>query len=416
MPRLHCRVACALLLTLAAGAGVAFAEDWPQFRGPTGQGLSTATNVPVEWDTSRNVAWKTPIPGRGWSSPVLAGGRVYLTTATGDDASPSLRAICVEALTGDVLWDTEVFRPDRKQAAVKHKKNSQASPTPIVTSDRLYVHFGHLGTAALDLSGNVLWRQVVEHPPAHGNGGSPVLVGDLLVFNCDGVTDPFVVALDAKSGEVRWRTPRNTPAKQQFSVATPQVIEVGGAQQVVSPASGFVGGYDPASGRELWRVRYGKGYSVVPRPAFANGILVVCSGYDSATTFAIRPEGANGDVTASHVVWQHKKGTPNTPSPLIVGDELYLVSDNGIASCTDLATGKVHWTQRLDGNFSASPVAAEGRVYFQNEDGVGYVIKAATSFEQLAENDLGEPSLASYAVTDGALFIRTDKHLWKIAR
>jgi outer membrane protein assembly factor BamB len=413
-------ILCALLLTLIAPAdapAAAAAEDWPQFRGPTGQGVSTASNVPVEWDASKNVAWKTPVPGRGWSSPVLAGGRVYLTTAVGDDANPSLRALCVDASNGKVLWDTEVFQPEPKQAKVKHKKNSQASPTPIVSGDRLYVHFGHLGTAALDLSGNVLWRKVVEHPPAHGNGGSPVLVGERLVFNCDGVTDPFVVALDAKTGDARWRTPRNTPAKFKFSVSTPQIIEVDGAQQVVSPASGFVGGYDPASGRELWRVRYGNGYSVVPRPAFAHGILVVSSGYDGETTFAIRPAGAKGDVTGSHVVWQNKKGTPMTPSPLAVGDELYLVSDKGIASCTDLRTGKVHWTHRLDGNYSASPVAAEGRVYFQNEEGVGCVIKAAkSSFELLAENELGEPSLASYAVTDGALFIRTDKHLWKIAR
>ena len=191
---------------------------------------------------------------------MLAGGQRYLTTATGDDASPSLRAICVDASSGKVLWDTEVFKPAPTQAKVMHKKNSQASPTPVVAGDRLYVHFGHLGTAALDLSGKVLWKQVVEHPPAHGNGGSPVLVDDLLIFNCDGVTDPFVVALDAKSGEVRWRTPRNTPVKMPV-LRGDAAGHRGGRrrEQVVSPASGFVGGYDPASGRELWRVRYGEG-------------------------------------------------------------------------------------------------------------------------------------------------------------
>ena len=393
------------------------AEDWPQFRGPTGQGISTATNVPVEWSATKNVAWKVPIPGRAWSSPVYVDGKLYLTTAVGDaKSSVVLRAMCLDANDGKALWDAELFTPSPKDLRGKHEKNSHASPTPIVADGRMYAHFGHLGTAALDLSGKVLWRQTVAFPAAHGNGGSPVLVGDLLIFNCDGVADPFVVALDANSGDVRWRTPRNIKVKYPFSVATPQVIEVHGTQQVVSPASGFVGGYDPASGRELWRVRYGKGYSVVPRPAYAHGILVVSSGYDSETTFAIRPAGASGDVTGSHVVWQNKKGTPTTPSPLVVGEELYLVSDKGIASCTDLQTGKVHWTHRLDGNFSASPVAAEGRVYFQSEEGVGYVIKAAKSFELLAENDLGEPSLASYAIADGALFIRTDKHLWKIAR
>jgi outer membrane protein assembly factor BamB len=406
----------ATALLLLATTTLARGEDWPQFRGLTGQGISTAMNVPIEWDTSKNVAWKTEIPGRAWSSPVLAKGRLYLTTATGEQTSPSLRAMCVDANSGKVLWDTEVFHPDAKQAGVMHKKNSQASPTPVVTDDRLFVHFGHLGTAALDLSGKVLWRQVVAHPPAHGNGGSPVLVNGLLIFNCDGTKDPFVVALDASSGEVRWRTPRNTPAKMQFSVATPHPIDVNGAKQIVSPGSGFVAGYAPADGREIWRVRYGEGYSVVPRPAFADGLVLVSSGYTTPIMFAIRPEGAKGDVTKTHVAWQNKKAAPATPSPLIVGDELYLVADNGIAGCFDLHTGKQHWTERLDGNFSASPVFAEGRIYFQNEEGVGYVVRAAESFELLAENDLQERSLASYAVTDGTLFIRTEKHLWKISR
>jgi outer membrane protein assembly factor BamB len=176
-----------------------------------------------------------------------------------------------------------------------HSKNSPASATPVVTADRLYVHFGHMGTAALDLSGKVLWRQTsVTYPPVHGNGGSPVLVGGLLVFNCDGAKDPFVAALDAGSGEVRWKTPRDTPAKSKFSFSTPLVIEVEGRAQLVSAASGFVGGYDPADGRELWRVRYGEGYSVVPRPVYSHGLLFVSSGFDSPVLYAIRPAGRRG--------------------------------------------------------------------------------------------------------------------------
>jgi outer membrane protein assembly factor BamB len=281
----------------------------------------------------------------------------------------------------------------------------------------MYVHFGHMGTAALDLSGKVLWKKVVQYPPAHGNGGSPVLVNGLLVFSCDGVKDPFVIALDAGTGDERWRTPRNTHAKRTFSVGTPQAIVLDdGRAQIVSPASGFVGGYDPKDGREIWRVRYGEGYSVVAQPAYAHGLVVVSSGYDSAQTFAIRVNGApGGDVTKTHVAWQSRRNAPNTPSPLIVGDELYMVADNGIATCTDLRSGKVHWSERLQGNYSASPIAAEGRIYFQNEEGLGSVVKASTSFQLLAENDLGEPSLASYAVTDGTLFIRTEHHLWKIS-
>jgi len=409
-------IICWLLATVSK-RGLA-AEDWPQFRGPRGQGMSTATAVPVEWGPRKNVAWETAIPGKGWSSPVLAAGRVYLTTAIGDPgASVSLRTLCVDASNGKILWNVEVLRPDASQTRAIHQKNSLASSTPLVAGERLYVHFGYLGTAALDTAGNVLWRQTgLRYPPVHGNGGSPILVGDALIFNCDGGRDPFIVALDANSGQVNWRTTRNLPVRAPFSFSTPLLIDAGGQQEVISPASGFVGAYDPSDGHELWRVRYGEGYSVVPRPVFARGLLFISSGFDNPEIYAIRPDGARGDVTSSHVAWTHRKGAPTTPSMLVVGEELYCVSDAGIATCTDAASGKVHWTHRFDGGFSASPVSAENRIYFQNETGVGYVIEAGKTFRLLAENHLGERSLASYAVTDGTLFIRTEKHLWRIGK
>jgi outer membrane protein assembly factor BamB len=413
-------VACLLALAVAPvpAARAAAANDWPEFRGPTGQGLSAAKGVPVEWDEKTNVAWKVPVPGKGWSSPVLAGGRVYLTTAVDEEGATVLRAMCLDAADGKVVWDAEIFRPDPKALGAIHPKNSPASATPVVTADRLYCHFGHLGTAALDLAGKVVWRQEsLRFAPVHGNGGSPALVnGDTLVFTCDGVPDPFLAALDATTGDVKWKTPRNAPTERPFSFATPLAIEVGGKTQVVAPASGMTAAYDPATGKELWRVLTGTGYSVIPRPAFAHGLLFVSSGYDAAVLYAIKADAAAaGDVSKTHVAWQTGKGAPNTPSAVVVGDEVYFVSDLGIATCADARTGKVHWTERLDGAFSASPVAAERRVYFQDEDGGGFVVRASTSFELLAENDLGERSLASYAVTDGALFIRTEKHLWKIA-
>lgn len=405
----------ALLVFLISSASLA-AEDWPQFRGPTGQGISTATHVPVEWGPTKNVAWKVPIPGKGWSSPVLANEKIYLTTAVGDPGRPvSLRVLCMEAASGKPLWDVEALRPEPSLTAAKHQKNSLASSTPLVSGDRIYAHFGHLGTAALDTSGNVLWRQTgLIYPPVHGNGGSPILVGDTLIFDCDGGQDPFIAALDARTGQVKWRTPRNQPVRAPFSFSTPLLIDVDGRQQVISPASGFVGAYEPANGSELWRVRYGEGYSVVPRPVFADGLLFISSGFDSPSLYAINPAGARGDVTDSHVVWKTRKGVPTTPSMLALGDELYFVSDAGIATCADARTGKVHWTHRFDGGCSASPVAAENRIYFQNETGTGYVIEADKKFHPLAENSLGERSLASYAVTDGALFIRTESHLWRI--
>ena len=394
----------------------AAAQDWPQFRGPTGQGMSTAKGLPIEWGETKNIAWKAEIPGQGWSSPVLSENKLYLTSAVSSGGPVSLHALCLDAKEGTILWDKEVLRPDPVAVKAMHKKNSPASATPIVTKDKLYVHFGHLGTAALDLSGKILWTQTtLKYSPVHGNGGSPMLLGDQLIFSCDGGAAPFLVALDAATGTVKWKTPRNTPAKRTFSFCTPLVIDVDGVTQVISPGSGFVGGYEPATGHELWRVRYAEGYSVVPRPVFAHGLLFISSGFDSAVLYAIKPEGAKGDATEMNVAWKNRQGAPKTPSMLVVGDELYYVSDEGMATCADARTGETHWTHHFNGGFSSSPIFAEGRIYFQNEGGVGFVVKAEKTFSLLSENDLGERSLASYAATDGALFIRTDKHLCKIS-
>jgi hypothetical protein len=389
--------------------------DWPSFRGPTGQGLSTATNVPVRWSATDNVDWKSSIPGSGWSSPILAGNRLFLTTALEDGNALSLQALCLDSESGDILWNREVFHHPRADLPRTHSKNSQASPTPLVQGNRLFVHFGHLGTAALDLSGTVLWRQTeINYSPVHGNGGSPALIDDLLVFSADGGSDPFLVALAADDGSIRWRTPRNTHARSKFSFSTPLVIQMDDATRIISPTSGFVGAYAPEDGREVWRYRYDQGYSVIPRPVFAHGLLFVSSGYDRASVHAIRAGQARGDITETHLAWQTSRGAPNTPSMLVIGDEIYFVSDGGIATCADARTGRMYWNERLGGDFSASPIHAEGRVYFQNESGVGFVVKAARDFEVLAENDLKERTLASLAVTDGALFIRSASHLWRI--
>jgi outer membrane protein assembly factor BamB len=392
-------------------------EDWLEFRGPSGLGIAADGSYPTDWSTTKNVAWKEPIPGRGWSSPIVCRGRVFLTTAVPVQGSAnhdqSLRALCLDGKTGKVVWDHEVFVLDGKKAPPIHGKNSHASPTPVTDGRRLFVHFGHQGTACLDLDGKVLWRSTeVTYQPVHGSGGSPVLVDDALVFSCDGSDKQFVVALDCQSGKLLWQTDRKCTYYKKFSFSTPLVIEVKGRKQVVSAGSGAVCAYDPATGREIWRVRY-DGYSVVPRPVFGHGLVYVSSAFERATLLAIRPDG-QGDVTETHVAWTIGKGAPHNPSPLLVGDELYLVSDQGLASCLDAVTGKVHWQERLGGTYSASPLYAGGKVYFQDEAGTGVVVKAGTRFERLAQNALDEPALASYAAADGALFIRTEKHLYRI--
>lgn len=407
-----------LILVVALGFATAAtrAGDWPEFRGPTGQGTTTAKKVPLEWSATNNVAWKQAVPGQGWSSPVLHRGRLYLTTAVLPGAETggklSLRALCLEAKSGKIVWNQEVFAKDAVPGI--HSKNTHASATPVIEGGRLYLHFGHHGSACLELNGKTVWTQTsLTYQPIHGNGGSPVIAGNALIYSADGGGDPFVAALDKRDGKVLWKVARETPAKKKFSFSTPLVLKVNGQEQVISPGSGAVCAYDPKDGREVWRARYGEGYSVVPRPVYGHGMIFISSGFDRPVAMAIRT-GGQGDVTDSHIAWTLTKGAPNTPSLLLAGDELYMLSDAGIASCVDARTGTVHWQERVVSSSSSSPIYAEGRVYFQDEAGLTVVVKAGKTFEKLASNALGERTLASCAVDDGTLYIRAENHLYKI--
>ena len=402
----------AILISLASVPSLA--ADWPQFRGPLGDGHSSEKNLPTEWSETKNIAWKKEIPGKGWSSPALVKGRLYLTTAVLSETILSQRALCLSAKDGQPIWNVEIFAEDAASAPKIHGKNSHASPTPLVADGKLYVHFGPQGTACLDLDGKIIWKtQELNYPPVHGSGGSPVLVEGLLIFNCDGATDPFVVALDAANGQVKWKFARESDSVKRFAFSTCEVITVGGKKQVITAGAGVVNALDPQTGKEIWRVTY-DGYSVIPRPVFGLGLLFLSTGYDSPSILAIRPDG-RGDVTETHVAWTLKKGAPHTPSPLLVGNELYLISDGGIASCVDASTGDLHWQERIGGNFSASPVFADGKIYVQDETGKGTVLRPGKKFQRLAENAFGEATLASYCVGDGAIFLRTEKNLYKVA-
>ncbi len=394
-------------------------RNWPEFRGPTAQGVSSAKNLPLHWSAAQgkpetNIVWKAAIQGEGWSSPALQDDKIYITSAVAgtEDRGLSLQALCLNAKDGSIVWQKPVF-PQAKTARI-HGKNGNASPTPIVEQDRVYVHFGHMGTACLNLDGGILWKNTeLAYTPVHGNGGSPVLVEDLLVFSCDGDDSPFVVALSKADGKIRWKTTRMTDAKKKFSFCTPTVIEVRGRKQIIIPGSGAVCAYDPKDGAEIWRARYGEGYSVVPRPVFAHGLLFIATGYDRPTVFAVKPDG-KGDVTDTHVAWTITRGAPNTPSLLVVEDRLYMISDAGILTCLEALTGKELWQERIGGNFSSSPMFGQGRIYLQSEEGVGTVVDSGKTFKILARNDMGERSLASYAAADGALFVRTALHLFRI--
>ena len=400
---------------LLAGSMAARAE-WPQFRGPDGGGHASTTDLPTRWGETDNVAWKAAVEGLGWSSPVVHDDRIYVTTATAIAAEEqSLCLVCLDARTGAERFRKELFR--QSGAVPMHKKNSHASPTPVIDGGNVFVHFGPHGTACVGLDGGIVWERTLDYQPVHGNGGSPALAGDVLVICCDGGDTQYVVGLDRKSGDTRWKTDRQTKPKKGFSFATPLVLTAFGVQQVVCPGSDAVFSYDPQTGQEIWRVDYPDGYSVTPRPVFGAGLVFVSSGYDKPVLYAIDPTG-KGNVTATHVKWRMDRGAPLTPSVLVVGDQLYCVADNGVACCVDARTGKEHWRERLGGNFSASPLHAGGLVYFQNESGEAIVVKAGTTFEEVARNQLGggERTFASYAVDGKAFLIRSETAVYRIGK
>lgn len=395
-------------------------DEWLQFRGPHSDGQAEAKNLPIEWGPNKNVVWRTEVPGKGWSSPSLAGGRIYLTSAVpvvpgSASGDLELRALCYDAVGGKLIWSKTVFVQSSATAPAIHRKNSHASPTPLVDGNRVFVHFGHQGTACLSTEGEILWtNRELAYAPVHGNGGSPVLVDGILIFSCDGASEPFVVGLAAATGKEKWRYERPTDSAKKFSFSTPAVITVAGKKQVISPGSGVVSALDPQTGEEIWRARY-EGYSVIPQPAFGNGLVYLSTGYDSPQMIAVRADG-RGDVTDTHVTWTLERGAPHTPSPLLIGKELYLVSDRGVASCVDALTGEAIWQERLGGDYSASPLFADGKIYFVNEEGQGTVVRPGRKFEKLAENGFGERTLASYAFSDGTIFVRTEQALYRIGK
>jgi outer membrane protein assembly factor BamB len=395
------------------------AADWPQFRGPGGQGHSDATNLPLTWSETENVVWKVPVAGLGWSSPSIQGDQIWLTTAIDD--GKSLHAIALDRATGKTIHDVVVF--ELADPGAVHSKNSHASPTPLIEDDRVYIHFGAHGTACLKTDGSVVWKtQELKHNHRHGPGGSPVIYQNLLILNCDGSDLQFVVALDKNTGKEVWKKKREHIGEDRISgkssvpmaYTTPLLTEINGKIQLLSSGADSIVSYDPLNGDELWWFRY-DGYSNVPRPVVGKGHVFISSGYDRPEFFAVRVDGT-GDVTESHLAWNMKKAAPLNPSPLLLGDELYLVSDNGIATCLDAVSGEQHWQERIGGNFSASPTFADGRIYFLDEEGKTTVVAPGKKFEVLASNQLEGRTLASPAMVDSSIFLRTDTHLYRIEK
>ncbi len=379
-------------------------QDWPEFRGPTGQGYSEVEGLPLTWNETENVRWKTKIPGSGWSSPAIQGDRIWLTTATGE--GKSLRAVSVDLNTGTLQQNLEIFR--LKSRVPINEKNSYASPTPVLDGDRIYLHFGAFGTACITQSGEIVWKTSLEYDNGqHGPGGSPVIYGNSLIVSCDGRDVQYVVALDKHTGEIQWKKRR----RGHQAYTTPLIVRLPQGDQVISPGAFRATAYDPGTGKEIWYVDYGDGFSNVPRPVYGNGLAYICTGFQQPSLLAVRVDG-RGDVTRSHVVWTCTRGVSLTPSPLLVGEELYMISDNGIATCLNAGTGNEYWRVRIGGNHSASPIYADGRIYFLSEEGESVVIGPGRQFKKLATNRLDGRTLASMAVSNRSIYVRTQTHLY----
>jgi outer membrane protein assembly factor BamB len=415
------RTAVLLALLLAAARVEA---DWPQFRGPDGSGRITGSTVPLTWSETSHVKWKTAIHGRAWSSPVVLGNQVWLTTATEDGRD--LFAIAVDRATGRVVHDLKLFHVDQPQYA--HPFNTYASPTPVIEPGRVCVTFGAPGTACLDpQTGRVLWeRRDLECNHFRGAGSSPIIFGDLLIMHFDGSDLQYVIALDKRTGKTVWKTPRSVDFRDlgangkpqadgdwRKAFATPHVITVDGKPLLVSIGSKATYGYDPLSGQERWRVEDRNSHSGSTRPVVGHGLVFYPTGFPTGQLLAVRPDG-RGDVTDTSVVWRLARGVPNKPSLLLIDDLIFMINDAGIASCVEAKTGAVVWTARVAGSYSASPVAVGNRIFLFSEEGKTTVIEAGRTFRVLAENQLDDGFMASPAVAGNAFIVRTRTHLYRL--
>ena len=409
------RAAIATLFFAAAGTPLAAADPWPGFRGPTGQGHSKEIRLPVRWSPTEGVLWKTPVDGASWSSPIAWGGRVFVTTAR--DEGRACHVLALDRRTGTVLWDTRVFTQQTKR---KEDKNSYATPTPVTDGSRVFAAFGDGSFVAVDAaSGAVAWTNR-DYPfySQHGLGSSLVLYRDLVIHARDGSSEgpdksvgwqtpweeSFIVALDSRTGKPRWQA-RRGPSR--IAHVTPIVARVGGRDVLLSPAGDVVQAFDPLSGKRLWSVP-STGEGVVPSPVVAGQTVITASGFGAPAVRAVTVSAA------PTVAWEQTKGVPMLASPVVVGDAVYVVTDAGVLSALDAGTGEQRWQQRLEGTFSSSPVAADGKLYLLSESCETWVVAPGPAYALLSRNRLDGRCQASMAVSGGLLFIRTDAALYAI--
>jgi outer membrane protein assembly factor BamB len=423
-PRQLCITAMAGLCLCLTALPEVSAQNWPQFRGPASQGITQETGLPVQWSATSNVIWKTTLPGPGHSSPIVWGDRIFLTAFRSERISNAYAArfllsargqlvvLALDKTSGKILWERPVKAPSIEAL---HPTNSPASPTPVTDGRYVYVYFGSAGLAAFDFNGTAVWeKKLGPFPSDWGSASSPVLYGNTLLLNVDTDGEDFLLAVDKSSGKTIWQTPRGQVTR---SWSTPIIWNANGRDEIVVSGSQRVKGYDPVSGKELWTVD-GLTEWVAPTPVTAHGLLFVASnGPGGNIIMAIRP-GGSGNITRSHVAWRYERGAPYTPSPVVVGDYLYAVRSGGLLTCLNAKTGVEVWQQRLParGDYYASLLAGDGKIYALSEDGEASVIAAKPTYQLLSVNDMGERSMASPAVSSGRIYIRTDSALYAIGK
>ncbi len=420
---------CVLMMPLAATAQ---ADEWPQWRGPA-ENSTYAGKLPLEWSAESGIAWKTKIPAWGTSTPIVTGDAIFITT---HDEQNRMLLIKLERASGRHKWTREVGMAETPRTAPKrerqtfHRLHNLASPSPVTDGKTVVVHFGDGELAAFDFAGKELWKKNLQQEYGTytiwwGHANSPVIVDGLVISVCmqDSLSDianslapSYLVAHDLETGEERWKSMRMTgaPSEQADAYTTPVLMQIDGRQQLVVMGANELDGYDPKNGRQLWFLTGLQGGRTVTGPTVADGLLYVTRGMRGAL-LAIKPSGS-GELPKSSIVWQQEKTTPDTPCPVVSNKLLFTVTDDGIARAYDAASGKLAWTERLGGDFKASPIAADGKIYFLNTSGLCTVVAAKAKFEKLSENQLNDETLASPAAADGRLYIRGRETLYCIGR
>ena len=407
------------LLILSALIPCYMKADWPQFRGPDGQGHSKEKNVPLEWSDEKNVKWKMAVPGKGFSSPVIFNKQIWMTSA--ENEGKSLHAICLDKTSGKLIHNIKVITTDNPGPL--HRLNGYASPTPAIDKEHVFVHFGPRGTACLNKKGEVIWKNTnLDYNVIQGGASSPILHNDVLFLTCDGIDFQFLVALEKQTGKVIWKQDRGhleaaaqKRAIAKMSYSTPLIQSVGGTNQLVCSGADHVASYNINDGKEIWWMPY-NGFSIVGRPSYGNSLFYVVGSIrqDHFCIYAIQP--GKGQLKNKQIKWKYSKGVPHVSSPILVDTEIYFVHDGGVASCLNAITGELIWNERLGGNYDASPIEIQNRLYFLNREGKTTVLSAGKKFDKLATNQLKGTFKASPAVADEALFLRSDTHLFRIEK